>query len=40
MAACVLQDVIRAYFVKDMTEERATMVSKLLGKVKVYGVQP
>ena len=33
IAACVLQDVIRAYFVKDMTEKRATLVSRILGRI-------
>ncbi|KAL3876307.1 hypothetical protein ACJMK2_034170 [Sinanodonta woodiana] len=36
IAACVLQDVIRAYFYKDMTEERATSVSKVIAAI--FGV--
>lgn len=33
IAACILQDVVRAYFVKDMSESRATWVSKLIAVV-------
>lgn len=33
IAACVLQDVIRAYFVKDMSESRATLVSRILASI-------
>ncbi|KAK3586083.1 hypothetical protein CHS0354_033206 [Potamilus streckersoni] len=36
ISACVLQDVIRAYFYKDMKEERATFVSKILAAI--FGV--
>ncbi|KAK3582707.1 hypothetical protein CHS0354_013059 [Potamilus streckersoni] len=33
IAACVLQDVVRAYFYKDMSEERATNASKIIAAV-------
>lgn len=33
IAACILQDVIRAYFVKDMTEKRATLVSRIIATI-------
>lgn len=36
IAACILQDVIRAYFVKDMSESRATLVSRIIASV--FGV--
>ncbi|KAL4240018.1 hypothetical protein ACF0H5_000813 [Mactra antiquata] len=36
IAACVLQDVIRAYFVPEMTEAKATWISKLIAVV--FGV--
>ena len=32
IAACILEDVIRAYFVKEMTESRATLVSRIIGR--------
>ena len=32
MAACILQDVIRAYFIPEMSEKQATWTSKGLGK--------
>lgn len=33
IAACLLQDVVRSYFVKDMNESRATWVSKLIALI-------
>lgn len=33
IAACVLQDIIRSYFVKDMSEARATAVSRILAVI-------
>ncbi|XP_060579186.1 sodium-coupled monocarboxylate transporter 1-like isoform X1 [Ruditapes philippinarum] len=36
IAACILQDVIRAYFVKDMTESRATWISRIIAVI--FGV--